>query len=133
MSIPVTVVVAMLSCVSVGAADPSAAALERIRAGVDRGARMSRLSITKPVVDSRERRTRRGGSEQSGAIANQRDSVWNGALIGAAAGAGGGYLWARNLCGSNDTECSYRAVPAGVLGGAGIGAAIGAILDFFQR
>ena len=61
-----------------------------------------------------------------------RDSIWNGLLIGAAIGAGGGYLWGRNLCGS-DGECFAIAGPAGVLAGAGIGAAVGGILDAFSR
>ena len=63
----------------------------------------------------------------------RRDSIWNGLLIGAAAGVGGGYLWARDLCGPNDSECFYYAGPAGVLGGAGIGAVIGAVIDALHR
>jgi hypothetical protein len=62
-----------------------------------------------------------------------RDSVWNGLLIGAGIGAGGGYLWARNICGSNDAECFAITKPVGVLGGAGIGAAVGALLDALQK
>lgn len=62
----------------------------------------------------------------------RRDSVWNGALIGAGVGAAGGYFWARQLCGTNDAECFAISSRAGVLGGAGIGALIGAILDAFS-
>jgi hypothetical protein len=62
----------------------------------------------------------------------RRDSVVNGALIGAAIGAGGGYVWARDLCGK-DMECFAIAGPVGMLGGAGIGAAVGAVLDYFNR
>jgi hypothetical protein len=35
--------------------------------------------------------------------ANGNDSVWNGLLIGAAIGAGGGYFWARSQCGARRT------------------------------
>jgi hypothetical protein len=62
----------------------------------------------------------------------RRDSIWNGLLIGAGIGATGGYVWARHECGSNDTECAAITNPVGILGGAGIGAAIGAILDAFS-
>jgi hypothetical protein len=62
-----------------------------------------------------------------------RDSVWNGLLIGAGIGAGGGYVWARNICGSNDAECFAITRRVGVLGGAGIGAAVGAMLDALQK
>jgi hypothetical protein len=60
-----------------------------------------------------------------------RDSVWNGILIGAGIGAVGGYIWARHECG-NDGECAAITNPVGILAGAGIGAAIGAILDAFS-
>ena len=59
--------------------------------------------------------------------------MWNGLLIGAGIGAGGGYLWARNICGSNDSECFAITARAGVLAGAGIGGAVGALLDALQR
>jgi len=58
-----------------------------------------------------------------------RDSIWNGVLIGAAAGAGGGYLWGAGQCSSNDRECFAIAGPVGVLGGAAIGALVGGIVD----
>ena len=63
----------------------------------------------------------------------RRDSVWNGTLIGAGIGAGGGYLWARNICGSNDGECFAIAGTIGILGGTGIGAAIGAVADALHK
>jgi hypothetical protein len=64
------------------------------------------------------------------ALPQRRDSVWNGALIGAAIGGAGGYLWARNICGgTDDTECFVISAPVGILGGIGIGAAAGAIAD----
>jgi hypothetical protein len=63
----------------------------------------------------------------------QADSVWNGALIGAGVGAVGGFIWARRICGGNDQECFVISAPVGVLGGAGIGAAIGAIVDALHK
>jgi hypothetical protein len=39
----------------------------------------------------------------------------------------------RGTCGSSDTECFYIAGPVGVLAGAGIGAAVGAIADALHR
>ena len=64
---------------------------------------------------------------------NRHDSVWNGALVGAGVGAAGGYLWASNLCGSDDAECFSVAGPVGILSGAGIGAAVGALLDALTK
>jgi hypothetical protein len=61
--------------------------------------------------------------------ATGRDSVWNGLLIGGAVGAAGGFIWAHNICGGDDSECFFIAGPVGVLAGAGIGAAIGAVAD----
>ena len=58
----------------------------------------------------------------------RRDSVWNGTLIGAGIGAGSGYIWARSQC-PHDTECFAIAGTVGIIGGAGIGAAVGAIAD----
>lgn len=62
----------------------------------------------------------------------QRDSIWNGLLIGAGIGATGGYIWARNECG-NDSECAAITNPVGILVGGAIGAAVGAILDALSR
>ena len=61
------------------------------------------------------------------------DSVWEGLLIGAAVGGVGGYVWARNICGSNDTECFVITAPVGILGGAGIGALVGAVADKLHK
>ena len=66
---------------------------------------------------------------QERAPGGRRDSVWNGALIGAGVGAAGGAVWGLKTCGSNDTECFAIAGPVGVIGGAGIGAVVGAIAD----
>jgi hypothetical protein len=59
----------------------------------------------------------------------RRDSVWNGSVIGAGIGAAGGAAWGLQTCGSNDGECFAIAGPVGIIGGAGIGAAIGAVAD----
>jgi hypothetical protein len=64
---------------------------------------------------------------------DERDSVWNGLLIGAGVGATGGYIWARSQCGSNDAECSAITNPVGIIVGGAIGAAVGAILDAFSH
>jgi hypothetical protein len=61
------------------------------------------------------------------------DSVWEGLLIGAAIGGAGGYVWARNICGSDDTECFVITAPVGILGGAGIGALVGAVADKLHK
>jgi hypothetical protein len=70
---------------------------------------------------------------QQGAPDRRRDSVWNGVLIGAGIGAGGGFIWARNICGTTDDECFAIAGPAGILSGIGIGAAIGAVADALHK
>ena len=100
-------------------------AYDRIRAGLERKGAPS-VFERNPVPPALSWR-------KQAAVHKQRDSIWNGLLIGAAIGAGGGYLWARNVCGSNDQECFYITAPVGVLGGAGIGAAVGGILDALQR
>ena len=63
----------------------------------------------------------------------RRDSVWNGLLIGAGIGAGGGAVWGRQTCGANDRECFAIAGPVGIITGAGIGAAVGAIADVLHH
>jgi hypothetical protein len=63
----------------------------------------------------------------------RRDSVWDGALIGAGVGAGSGYLWAYAQCGTNDSECFAIAGTVGIIGGAAIGAAAGAIVDALHK
>jgi hypothetical protein len=62
-------------------------------------------------------------------VNRRRDSIWNGTLIGAGVGAAGGAVWGLKTCGSNDNECFAIAGPVGIIGGAGIGAAVGAIAD----
>ena len=54
-------------------------------------------------------------------------------MIGAAIGGVGGYIWARSLCGSDDTECFVITGPVGILGGVGIGALVGAVTDKLHK
>jgi hypothetical protein len=63
----------------------------------------------------------------------RRDSVWDGALIGAGVGAGSGYLWAYAQCGTNDSECFMIAGTVGIIGGAAIGAVAGAVIDALHK
>jgi hypothetical protein len=108
----------------------------------DQGKRTVRLS---PIVS----RSRRGiaaslvfpdarslpalANAQQNGTRERRDSLWNGAVIGGGVGAGGGYLWARNMCGTNDSECFAIAGPVGILGGIGIGLAVGAVADALHK
>jgi len=66
---------------------------------------------------------------QERASGQRRDSVWNGALIGAAIGAAGGFVWSREECGWNDDECAVYTGLVGIPVGTAIGAAAGAIAD----
>ena len=104
---------------------------ERIRAGLERPAHASVFPAEKAVKGVVSARASQAVAQP--VRSGRKDSVWDGALIGAAAGAGGGYLWARNICGANDAECFAIAGPVGVLSGAGIGAAVGAIVDALHR
>lgn len=69
---------------------------------------------------------------RQGGESGKRDSVWNGLLIGAGVGIGSGYVWGYKVCGGNDDECFAIAGPAGMITGAGIGAAVGAIADLLH-
>jgi hypothetical protein len=106
--------------------------LDRIRAAVAADRRL-------PVADRRLPVLVNAGTPVAApatarrAPARRRDPLWNGILIGLGAGIGGGYLWARNTCGSNNRECDFRAYPVGVVAGAGIGAAAGAIIDALRH
>ena len=96
--------------------------ISRTRQGIAASLRLpGRGSLPAPVTVRQER------------PAQRRDSVWNGALIGAGIGAGGGYVWARNMCGTNDSECFLISAPVGILGGIGIGAATGAVADLLHN
>jgi hypothetical protein len=66
-------------------------------------------------------------------VPERRDSVWNGALIGGGIGAAGGYVWAHWICGANDSECFAIAGTVGIIGGAAIGLAAGAIADALHK
>jgi hypothetical protein len=61
----------------------------------------------------------------------RRDSLWNGSLIGLAAGLGAGVVAAQSNC-SNDPECSTYAnlilVPTFAAGGAAVGAIIDTVI-----
>jgi hypothetical protein len=81
-----------------------------------------------PIAITASRRGR-----QSAQTGRPADSVWEGLLIGAAVGGVGGYVWARQICGTDDTECLAISAPVGILGGAGIGALVGAVADKLHR
>jgi hypothetical protein len=115
-----TLVAALLGWPNLSSAEDYAPDLARIRAGL-----ATTASITTTI--RRETSVAAARPPQRG----KRDSVWNGILIGAGVGAVGGYIWARHECG-NDGECAAITNPVGILAGAGIGAAIGAILDAFS-
>jgi hypothetical protein len=70
---------------------------------------------------------------QASSPVSRSDSVWEGTLIGAAIGGAGGFVWARQICGADDSECVAIAGPVGILGGAGIGALVGAIADKLHK
>ena len=72
-------------------------------------------------------------ARQRDASSDRRDSVWNGALIGAAIGGVGGYIWAQDICGGDDSECFAISGPVGILGGAGIGLVVGAVDDALHK
>jgi hypothetical protein len=100
---------------------------DRIRSALQRGTAPTRLHVSRASV-STIRPTRVTQRRRA-----RRDPVWNGLLIGAGLGAAGGYVWAWNLCGPRDQECSAIVTPVGMLGGAAIGGAIGAIADALHR
>jgi hypothetical protein len=92
--------------------------VRRVRKGVLASLVLPQPGLLPPLLKAQER-----------ASAERRDSVWNGTLIGASVGAAGGAVWGLKTCGSNDDECFAIAGPVGILGGAGIGAVVGAIAD----
>ena len=100
----------------------------RVRAALERRAAPSRLAVSVASVSAIH-----AARSQAVIKSGQRDSVWDGLLIGAGIGAASGYVWARNICGPNDPECLAIAGTVGVLGGTGIGAAIGAIVDALHK
>ncbi|MGH9158399.1 MAG: hypothetical protein ACRD2X_00210 [Vicinamibacteraceae bacterium] len=118
-----TIVIAMLLAGSIAAyGDEGALDYRRIRHALRRSASPSMLAVAEvPTTRLQAPQVR------------QRDSIWNGVLIGAGAGAAGGFLWAQSVCGGDDRECSFIATPVGVLAGAGIGTAVGAIVDLLHK
>jgi hypothetical protein len=109
-------------------ADERAPNYDRIRRALQRSVAAPVLSVTnRSIADMAPVR------QQRAQVSRPRDSVWNGALIGAGIGGVGGYIWARNICGSNDPECFAIAAPVGVLVGAGIGAVVGAVADALNK
>ncbi|MPZ17666.1 MAG: hypothetical protein GEV06_07125 [Luteitalea sp.] len=118
-----TIVISMLLGGSIAAhGDEGAPDYRRIRQGLRRSAAPSTFAIVELPPARRQPPQVR-----------QRDSIWNGVLIGAGVGAAGGFLWAQNICDGNDSECSAIATPVGVLAGAGIGTAVGAIVDLLHK
>jgi hypothetical protein len=111
---------ALLGFPTLSSAEDYAPDLTRIRAG---------LLTNGPIATSVRRET--SVASATPPQRGNRDSVWNGILIGAGIGAAGGYIWARHECG-NDAECAAITNPVGILAGLGIGAAIGAVLDAFS-
>ena len=99
----------------------------RVRRALERPSIMPARSMRLPEPVSKSRASQPAPGER-------RDSVWNGALIGAAIGGAGGYVWARNICGgTDDTECFVISAPVGILAGIGIGAAAGAVADALHK
>lgn len=123
------VLAVLVATTAKGVAAESAPSYDRIRAGLRREPVVSRLVVTRlpaPATVARARAQSTGKKPQA--------SLWRGAAIGGGIGALiGGFIWAPSLCGSNDSECSAITVPVGLLGGAGIGAAAGAIVQALAR
>jgi hypothetical protein len=124
-SLACLIVIAGIGLPDVGIAAEYAPDTSRIRS---RLAKPGAIQITDLPASSRD------PLKQSAKIrSGERDSVWNGLLIGAGVGAGAGYVWARSQCGSNDAECSAITNPVGIIVGGAIGATVGAILDAFSH
>lgn len=114
---------------------PSAAQADEATPNHGRIRRALERSVAAPVLSVTDRSIAEMAPvrQQRSQVGRPRDSVWNGALIGAGIGGVGGYIWARNICGSNDSECFAIAAPVGVLVGAGIGAVVGAVADALHK
>ena len=94
-------------------------------------AKLARALQTKPALSLAANAP--AGARVTRQDAPARDSVWNGTLIGAGIGAGSGYLWAHAQCGTNDSECFAIAGTVGIIGGAAIGAVVGAVADALHK
>ena len=125
-SLTCLIVIAVIGLPDVGVAAEYAPDTSRIRSGL---AKTAAIRVTKLPASSPDPRSQPTARVTSG----ERDSVWNGLLIGAGVGAGAGYVWARSQCGGNDAECSAITNPVGIIVGGAIGAAVGAILDAFSH
>ena len=131
----------LLGCAGDARAQGNRPSYNRIRGSVQNGAVAAPIStalqriasVRDPSQAAASRTAAARARSTNGSRANRRDSLWNGLLIGGAIGAGGGYLWASSLCGANDAECFAVAGPVGILSGAGIGAAVGAVLDALTK
>lgn len=98
---------------------------DRIRSGLARTEPRSPLAAT-----STPRLTRQDSPRAT--IKKDRDSVWNGLLIGFAAGVVTGVIITRTECG-DDRECRVNGGLVVIPISAAIGAATGAILDAFTH
>ena len=125
-SLTCLVVIAVIGSPNVGVAAEYAPDTSRIRS---RLAKTAVIRVTALPASSTDPLKQPSAGVRSG----ERDSVWNGLLIGAGVGAGAGYVWARSQCGGNDAECSAITNPVGIIVGGAIGAAVGAILDAFSH
>ena len=79
------------------------------------------------LVDGRPVEMRR--SEVSRIAERRRDGLWNGLLIGAAAGIGTAVVANRALCGGNDSECSAIVFAAIGMPAIAAGTTIGGVAD----
>jgi|RhiMethySRZTD1v2_1073278.scaffolds.fasta_scaffold1570289_1 hypothetical protein len=131
----------LLGCAAGAGAQENRPGDDRMPAGLEQHATkppviaqaLQRISSTPDALRAPSRSAAARTPSRTTSRPSRHDSVWNGALIGAGVGAAGGYLWASNLCGSNDAECFSVAGPVGILSGAGIGAAVGAVLDALTK
>lgn len=119
----VVLLLTVLLTAQVAHAEEYAPRYDKIRAALQRDAGAPRLDIATAAGPELRR------APQTATIKKEKDPIWQGALIGLAAGAGGGYLWARAQCTGNDKECLYIATPVGITVGAVIGAIAGAVVD----
>jgi hypothetical protein len=109
-------------------------AYDRIRAGLHRDASALRRAADRQVRSpQRTSSLRVAPSSAQRATTKRGGSVWTSVLIGAGVGAVAGGVWGAAQCDAPDPECTAIAVPAGLLGGAGIGAAVGAIVHAIRR
>jgi hypothetical protein len=128
-------IVAVVAIFSVTAARAGELPLDhaRIQQALQKNRTAMVLPSFTPDAPERAREVRSLARGRQASPAARSDSVWEGTLIGAAIGGVGGFIWARQICGANDSECFAIAAPVGVLGGAGIGALVGAVADKLHK